>query len=340
MIWLLAVVVFLCSWVITGLVRRYAIATSLLDVPNARSSHSAPTPRGGGVAIVTSFLAATAIAGIAGWVPIALVFAVCGAGALVAALGFVDDRTPLPARWRFLGHAIAAVWVLAWSEPLPPLPVLGVALDVPPVLAYGLLWLLIVWMINLFNFMDGIDGLASCEAIIVTGCGAFLWAVTGRGEGWTLAVAFACSSAGFLAWNFPPAKIFMGDAGSGFIGLVIATLALWCGHDQPVLLWSWFILIGCFMVDAVTTLLRRAQRRERIHVAHRLHAYQYASRRLGTHLPVTLGYTAINLFWLFPLAALVAFGHIDGVIASGIAYLPLIALAIHFKAGDRLAQGE
>ncbi|MBC7732720.1 MAG: glycosyltransferase family 4 protein, partial [Bacteriovorax sp.] len=266
-----------------------------------------------------------------------LCIAICGSGLLVATLGFMDDRSSLPARWRFLGHAAAAAWVLWWMGRVPQMPVFGMLVD----LSYAgpvLCGLYLVWMINLFNFMDGIDGIASVEAITTTLGGALLWWLVGSGTGWVVAVLFAGCVGGFLVWNFPPAKIFMGDAGSGFLGLMVALLSLWCGQATPALFWAWFILIGCFMVDATTTLVRRVRRGERFHEAHRSHAYQYASRRAGRHLPVTLACGAINVLWLLPLAAAVALGRLDGVLGVVIAYTPLVWIAFTYKAGDRAAQ--
>lgn len=325
------------SWALTGVIRRQAVRIGLIDVPNSRSSHTAPTPRGGGVAIVLSFLVLVFGLHFADLIEQNLMFAAVGAGALVAVLGFLDDRIPIPARRRFLGHAIAAAWALWWMGPFPRVPLFGLLVDLSLV-APVLCWLYVVWMINLFNFMDGIDGIASVEAITTTLSGAFLWWLAGSGNGWVATVVFACCVGGFLVWNWPPAKIFMGDAGSGFLGLMVALLSLWCGQATPALFWSWFILIGCFMVDGTTTLVRRVRRGERFFEAHRAHAYQYASRRAGRHLPVTLVCGAINLLWLLPLAGLVALGRLDGVLGVLVAYAPLLWLAFLYKAGDRAAQ--
>jgi Fuc2NAc and GlcNAc transferase len=131
----------------------------------------------------------------------------------------------------------------------------------------------------------------------------------------------------------------MGDAGSGFLGLVVALLALWCGQATPALFWSWFILVGCFMVDATTTLIRRVRRGEKFHEAHRSHAYQYASRVQGSHKLVSLTVGAINLVWLLPIALLVALRLLDGVVGTLIAYAPLVWIAFNYKAGDRASQG-
>lgn len=325
------------SWVSTLAVRRYALAVDLLDHPNDRSSHTVPTPRGGGVAFVACFLLLSVLLWRLGLIGTGLFAALAGGGALVAVLGFVDDRKPLPARVRFLGHAVAGTWVLWWLGPLPRVPAFGVEIPLGVVgLAVSLAYL--VWSVNLFNFMDGIDGVAGVELITVMLGGALVWHLGGSGTEWSAAVLLAACVAGFLLLNFPPARIFMGDAGSGFLGLIIAALSLWCGRDHPPLFWSWFILYGCFMVDATTTLIRRVRRGERFHEAHRSHAYQYASRLYKSHRAVTLSIGAINLAWLLPLALLVALRRLDGVVGVLIAYAPLLWLALRFKAGDRASQ--
>jgi Fuc2NAc and GlcNAc transferase len=140
--------------------------------------------------------------------------------------------------------------------------------------------------------------------------------------------------AGFLVWNFPPAKIFMGDAGSGFLGLMLGALALYSAHIAPQMLWVWLILLGVFIVDATYTLIRRLLLGDKVYEAHRSHAYQYATRKYGRHLPVTLAVLAINLFWLAPWAVAVAFGAVDGAVALLCAYVPLLWLAWYFHAGE------
>ena len=333
----LALIGFGLSWVLTGRARRHALATEMIDRPNERSSHTAPTPRGGGVAIVASFLLLTVGMGLLKVAEPALVAAIGGAGVLVAGLGYLDDRRPLPARWRFLGHVVGGLWALAWLGPLPAVPMLGVQVEFGwATLVLALLF--IVWMINLFNFMDGIDGIASLEAITVCMAGAVLTVLAGSSATGWLAPVFAACVAGFLAWNFPPARIFMGDAGSGFLGLVIAILALWSSRSAPHLIWSWMILVGCFMVDATTTLIRRVRRGERFYEAHRTHAYQYASRVHGSHRRVSLACAAINLVWLAPLAMAVALGRFDGLSVLVVAYAPLVWLAFRYKAGVRAEQ--
>jgi Fuc2NAc and GlcNAc transferase len=161
----------------------------------------------------------------------------------------------------------------------------------------------IVWVLNLYNFMDGIDGLAASEAVFVSWGGAFLLVFGGAPAGVAAAaLAFGAACVGFLLWNWPPAKIFMGDVGSGYIGYTIAVLALGAFRENAPSLSVWLILSGVFIVDASVTLLRRLARRERVFAAHRSHAYQWLSRRLGSHKTVTVAVLAMNFLWLLPLA--------------------------------------
>ena len=135
------------------------------------------------------------------------------------------------------------------------------------------------------------------------------------------ALTLAAATAGFLRWNWPPARIFMGDAGSGFLGVLLGALTLVAGTVSPALLWSCAILAGVFVVDATTTLMRRIVRHEKFYHAHRSHAYQHAARRYG-HLRVTVAVAAINVLWLLPWALLASRGTLHGAVALALAYNP------------------
>ncbi|MBA6118448.1 glycosyltransferase family 4 protein [Pseudomonas sp. NC26] len=324
----------LASLAMTAALRRYALSRSLLDIPNARSSHTLPTPRGGGVAFVMSFLIAMLVLGWSGVVPTALLVGVLGAAGLVALIGFMDDHGHIAARWRLLGHFLAAGWGLYWLGGMPPLTLFGLQLDLAWLGAMlGALYL--VWLLNLYNFMDGIDGLASIEAICACLGGCLLYWLTGNTQALWLPLLLAATVAGFLFWNFPPARIFMGDAGSGFLGIVLGLLALQAGWINPLLFWGWLILLGVFVVDATFTLVRRLLRGEKVYEAHRSHAYQHASRQYGSHLPVSLAVAAINLGWLLPIAVAVVVLQLDGAVGTLVAYGPLTLLAIKYRAGKR-----
>lgn len=328
--WFLPLIV-VGAFFLTGRLRRYALARSLMDVPNARSSHVAPTPRGGGVAIVLCFLGVQPLLVALGALNSAGAWAIGGAGALVALIGFLDDHGHIAARWRLLAHFGAAVWALVWLQPLgiEPAGVSGSLSGVLMVLAA----LYLVWMLNLYNFMDGIDGIASVEALCVCVGGALLYWLHGANAAALVPLSLGGAVLGFLVWNFPPAKIFMGDAGSGFLGIVLGILSFQAATVSPSLFWSWTILLGVFVVDATYTLLRRLFRGERVYEAHRSHAYQQASRRAGRHLPVTLTVGALNLLWLLPVAVCVALGLLAGWVGVLVAYLPLVFLAVRLGAG-------
>ncbi len=333
MLWWLLPVVLLCSLAMTGTLRRYALAKNIIDVPNARSSHSIPTPRGGGVSIVLAFLAALAVMTLQAGAQTDALVALGGAGALIAVLGFMDDHGHIAARWRLLGHFAAAVWILYWLGGLPVLQVFGWSLDLGWAGAV-LAAIYLVWLLNLYNFMDGIDGIASVEAITVCLGACPLYWLSGHASMTALPLLLAAAVAGFLFWNFPPAKIFMGDAGSGFLGIILGGLSLQAAWLSSQLFWCWLILLGVFIVDASYTLVRRLLRGDKVYEAHRSHAYQFASRRYGRHLPVTLAVTALNLCWLLPVALCVMLLGLDGVMGLIIAYVPLALIAAYYRAGS------
>ncbi len=262
------------AWALTGLLRRYALARSLMDIPNARSSHDKPTPRGGGVAVVVTVLTGLPFLSMTTGVGAPVLMAVGGAGALVALIGFLDDHGDVAARWRLLAHFAAAAWALAWLGGLPPLPLPGGAV-VLGWFGHLLAALYLVWMLNLYNFMDGIDGIASIETITVC-LGSILLIALCVPDALVLAwlpALLAAAVAGFLVWNWSPAKIFMGDAGSSFLGMVVGVLGLAVAWADPQLLWSWAILLGVFVAS-----------------------------RHGAHRPISLAVGLINMLWLCPIA--------------------------------------
>ncbi len=324
---------------LTGAVRCYALTRRVLDVPSSRSSHTVPTPRGGGVAIVVVSLAALPWLAERGSLASNVAWAMAGSGALVAVVGFVDDHRHVAARWRLLAHFVAAVWALSWLGGMPPLglPIVG---SLPGWFGSALLGVYLVWLLNLYNFMDGIDGIASVEAICVCLGGGLLYAIAGQPELAAAPALLAAAVAGFLFWNAPPATIFMGDVGSGYLGIVVGVLSLQAGWIASELFWAWQILLGVFVVDATVTLIRRLARGERVHEAHRRHAYQHASRRFGGHLPVTLGVALVNSLWLLPIAVCLVLGVLRPIPALVVAYVPLVILAIGLGAGEAEQAGS
>ena len=322
---LLTVAVFGAAWLGTLAVLRYALARDLLDHPNERSSHVAPTPRGGGLALVGAFLAGLAVLHALGTVNEMLLAALGAGGLAVALVGFIDDHGGLSARTRLMVHFAAVAWALYWLCGMPPLPVGGgYVLDGPAWTAVGAVAL--VWLLNLYNFMDGIDAIAGAEAV----CVALGTALLGGSPAWLL---LAAAAGGFLVLNWPPARIFMGDVGSGFLGFALGVLAVDAAAWEQVPLASSAILLGVFLVDATVTLFRRWLRGERLSQAHRSHAYQHAARRYGGHRPVVVAVIAIDVLWLLPWAAAAQAWPQWGLAAVVAALAPLVVLAWHMGSG-------
>ena len=334
MIYLLPPILLCVSWALTRQFVVHARKLAIIDIPNERSSHSAPTPRGGGIAFV--------VASILGFITIAILTSQFGAellglsvaGGVVAAVGHLDDRKRISgATVRLFAHSIAAT-------------ILMVAIGLPDSISFfnqsieaGLVTHLIigialVWLLNLFNFMDGTDGIAASEAAFVALTGALLTIVmTSTSDHSAAGFALAASVLGFLVYNWSPAKIFMGDVGSGFLGITIGGLALLSTQQNAELLWVWIILLGVFVTDATITLLRRLARKQKPHVAHRSHAYQHLALRFQSHSKVAVGMLAINVLWLLPIAYLVADGRVIGTTGVLIAYVPLVIAAVLLGSG-------
>jgi len=322
------------SWMLTGAIRHYALRKNLLDVPNKRSSHTVPVPRGGGLAINITFLIGIMFAYFTGKMDFNILSGLLGAGVLVGVVGFLDDHRHIPPRWRLLAHFMAAAWALAWVGGIQGLTVFGgIVMSVWAGYFVGAVCL--VWLLNLFNFMDGIDGIASVETIYVAFSG-FLFAHHAGHVGMSLvAIILIGAVLGFLIWNWPPAKIFMGDVGSGFLGIVLGVYACWAMIEDVVDFWTWLIIFGVFLVDATFTLLRRILRKAVWYEAHRTHAYQHAAQRWG-HVKVTICVTLINIIWLLPIAYFSNTHRSWGPGFVLLALTPLIVLVFLLRAGKEI----
>jgi len=331
---LLSVVLVVASAVATRQLIVNSHRFSKMDIPNERSSHITPTPRGGGIAFVTTSLIGFLLLLLNDALNATELFALCCAGSIVAIAGHLDDRQKISgATVRLVLHAISAV-------------ILIIGVGIPSELALfdqtvntgiigsilGVVYL--VWLLNLFNFMDGTDGIAASEAIFVVLAGAFLsYHVLSDANHSAAAITLAASTFGFILYNWSPAKIFMGDVGSGFLGIVIGGLSLIAANQDRELLWVWIILLAAFVSDATVTLIRRLLRKQKPHVAHRSHAYQHLAIGLNSHAKVALLVLAVNIAWLLPIAFLVADKQVAGTTGVIIAYVPLLIAALAFGAG-------
>lgn len=292
----------LLSVACTGAAIAYARRRGLLDQPGKRRSHRIPTPRGGGIGIVAAML----LVGLPAWhlldrtLPPSALAAVTVAVAAVALVGWRDDHSPLPVLPRIAVHAgaallVALVVLVPWLSHAPRLAWLLVPLV--PVL---------VGFINAHNFMDGIDGILGLQGLFVM-LGLGLLAVQVGDAGLAgLAFATAAGCLGFLAFNHPPARVFMGDVGSGALGLMIGAVAALLVQRQPAMLWACAILPSAFLVDSGLTLSRRILSGQRWYAPHRQHLYQWLVRVNWSHARTDVAYVIWNLAIVAPLAWLAA----------------------------------
>jgi Fuc2NAc and GlcNAc transferase len=334
MIALLSVVLIVTSAVITRQLIVNSNRFSKMDIPNERSSHITPTPRGGGIAFVTTSLFGFLLLLLNNTLNRTELLSLCCAGVIVAIAGHLDDRQKISgATVRLVLHAISAVILIIGVGIPSELAIFEHTVNTGIVGSIlGVVYL--VWLLNLFNFMDGTDGIAASEAIFVLLTGAFLnYHVLADASHSAAAVILAASTFGFLLFNWSPAKIFMGDVGSGYLGIVVGGLSLIAANQDPELLWVWIILLAVFVSDATVTLIRRLLRKQKPHVAHRSHAYQHLAIRLNSHAKVSLLVLAVNIAWLLPIAFLVADEQLAGTTGVIIAYIPLLVAALALSAG-------
>lgn len=325
------------AWLATWLTTKNATALGLVHLPNARSSHTKITPHGGGIGVVISvlfvYLALLIGSGEANWT----YWASFVLALIIATIGLIDDIHHLSAKLRLLIQ-IAAIALLVWMT-LPiqtsvNLPMIGQWLLFPVIVLTG------VWWLNLFNFMDGIDGIAGSQGIYMLSAAMLLMSLTNTdvmaSDLWLWMLAFVAAMLGFLLHNWSPARIFMGDVGSNFIAFMMLFFALVSLAKGWLSLTSWAILAAVFVADASVTLIRRALSQQNVLQAHRSHAYQRLSRQWQSHARVTLAVLAINVGWLLPLAY--AANNTTGLFAWGllsIAYLPVLLLAYYLDAGKQ-----
>jgi len=318
------ITVLILSIFATGGVLAYLRHKAILDHPNERSSHSIPTPRGGGIGMLVVILPALIGINFFWESPLPIASFALGGAVVLALLSWLDDLRDLGAGIRF---AIQFICVGLCVYFLPPTETGYIGGFMPLWLEKVLLVLGWVWFINLFNFMDGIDGISGIE-ILSIGAGLALFGVALHlGDGFILSGLVLCAAAiGFLKWNWHPAKVFMGDVGSVSIGFLLGwMLILLAGHG--------FVLIAVlialyYMTDATFTLIKRLLRGEKVWQAHREHFYQQATQNGLHHDQVAVRILALNMILI--ACAWIAF---DVSLWGGItgAVLAVVFLLLHFR---------
>ncbi|MBK8750582.1 MraY family glycosyltransferase [Candidatus Contendibacter odensensis] len=245
----------------------------LLDHPNDRSLHARPIPRTGGMAVLAGVLVGVLVNAMVMKDFSSRAGLFLGVGlAPLAVISWLDDYRDIAARWRLLIHLWAAVSLPAAGFAPDSFNLPGLVLPLPSSIAVLLTLLFTVWMINLYNFMDGMDGFAGGMAVI--GFTTLAWLGRADAEFTVICLVVAAAGAGFLVYNFPPAKIFLGDTGSTVLGFLAAACSLWGSKMGLFPLWIAWLVFSPFIVDATVTLLRRLLHGEKVWEAHRSHYYQ------------------------------------------------------------------
>ena len=278
-------IILVASFILTWVYRKFALRKSLLDIPNQRSSHRVPTPRGGGLAIVLAWFTGICWLHFHHLIDTNLFYALLCSVPLVI-LGLLDDIFSLKPLVRFAGQALAAAGALYFLGGLKMID-LGFTILTGTWLFTPLAFVGIIWFTNLFNFLDGIDGYAAMEAIFM---GLAFFFLTGNHTGLLLAVA----TLGFLFWNWQPARIFMGDVGSTVLGFTIVVLIIYFQNTEQLPLISSLVLTALFWFDATITLYRRWKNRETLSQAHRKHAYQRIVQYGFSHRKTVLAGCLLN----------------------------------------------
>ena len=286
----LIIILGILSFILTFLIKKYATRIKMLAFPNERSLHDIPTPHGGGIAIVLTWYIGITIFYFNGLLDKSLYYALIS-GILLAVVSLIDDLIGLKPLFRLVIQFITAIIAFYFLHGLRPLIIPEIEINYQFII-YPLAIVGMVWFINLFNFMDGVDGFASIEAIIIC---AVLFVFS-----WNLAtiLLIACVT-GFLYWNWPKAKIFMGDVGSTQLGFILVVFGIYFHNILDFSILNWIMLSSPFWFDATLTLFRRLRNREKLSQGHRKHVYQRLVQMGNTHEKVNLYLLYINLLIIF-----------------------------------------
>jgi Fuc2NAc and GlcNAc transferase len=315
------------SYLLTHVLISYAHKKQLLDVANHRSSHTIATPRIGGLSFVILISLTILSYGIFSLHITSVLFFILTPILIVALTGLLDDIKNLSQHTRFILYFLCALLALGNLKSLFAQPfwlIIGEGL---------FLSLSLAWLINLFNFMDGIDGIAASESIFVLAALALFSYFGGEINFSYLLLLCTAPLVGFLALNWQPARIFMGDIGSTFLGCLIGCLCLYIINAKIINIYAVIILLASFIVDASWTLVYRLLSGQKWYMAHRSHHYQILSRKLRSHQRVTLIYTLTNIGWLFPLSLAAIRYPAYALLITTISLLPLVLRCFIIGAG-------
>ena len=328
----LIVPVIICSWVTVFLYKKYAIYKGIISNPNYRTLHESPIPRGGGIVFSILFILAIFLI----WPHLKLsdnlfLILVVGGGA-ASLFGFIDDIMNIRARIKltiqFLLSGLTVYWL--YLDSLFLMNWMPISITIAVCLFF------MVWMMNAYNFMDGVDGMAATGAIFSSLTLALVIFLTDNSvELIPIFILIATTVSGFIIFNWPPATIFMGDAGSVFLGYIFGSLLIFTTLNGYLSIWNWLIVFGYFFADTTVTQTIRVVLKKKWYLAHRSHAYQNFARITGSHLKITSRVTLYNIIWIFPIAIWSTLQPEMEILAAILAVTP--ALVVAYKYGPMLS---
>jgi UDP-N-acetylmuramyl pentapeptide phosphotransferase/UDP-N-acetylglucosamine-1-phosphate transferase len=315
------IILFLISFLLTYFIKNYMIKRSLVASVNERSSHTTPTPHGGGIALSLTWFLGLVYLYFMGEIESNLFYALLF-GAVISIVSFFDDIYELSPKLRLVVQSLVAIIGIVAIGGLNQID-LGFYIIENQIITNIFAFFMIVWFINLYNFLDGINGYAGSEAVFLALAGFVLF---GGAHFSVLAVAVL----GFLFWNWNKAKIFMGDVGSTLLGYNISILTLYYANQESSNLWIWIILFGVFWFDATLTLLRRKRNGEQLSQAHKKHAYQRLTQSGWSHYKVTNYSIGLN----FVLFAIVYF--VSNIFVAFLLALIVLYISMKFVDGQKM----
>ncbi len=313
-------ILLILSFTLTYLIKNYYIKNAILEKVNERSSHTVPTPHGGGIAIAVTWFVGIIYLELTSQIEVNLFYALM-VGVVISVVSFFDDIYELSPKIRLITQAIVAFSGLFFLGGFDSLE-FGVFSIENQLVTNLFAFLLIIWFINLYNFLDGINGYAGSEALFLSVAGFMLF---GSDHFIVLAVAVL----GFLYWNFGNAKIFMGDVGSTLLGYNVAIFTIYYANQNATNLWVWIVLFGVFWFDATWTLLHRKLNHEKLSQAHKKHAYQRLTQAGWSHFKVTNYAIALNVL-LFTIVYFVS-----NIFIAFILSILLLTISMRFVDGKK-----
>jgi Fuc2NAc and GlcNAc transferase len=330
--YLIIFLLLLLTIVFIQIYNKVAIYFNILANPNFRTLHEISTPRGGGVVFSLIFVFSISAFEVYSN-SYGLIFYIFGLGGFLSTMfGFIDDIYNIRAKFKLLIQLFLGAWTLYWLN----LDGLFESIWVPQFIVIPLMLLFMVWVINAYNFIDGIDGMAASGAIFISLTLAVLLTVNSGSLALTyIFILLAVTVSGFIIFNWPPAKIFMGDAGSVFLGYIFGSLILFTVLNNDISIYSWLTVFGYYFADTLVTQIYRVFLVKKWYLAHRSHAYQNLARITKSHLKVTGGVVIYNLLWVLPLTIMSALVPDIGYITAILSILP--ALIVSHKYGPILS---